>query len=106
MNQPYGNVCGINSNKIKFYGLCENIEVFLTDFSHIILLMNILVIDVSDAWEILLLRSWYAALGVFVRMDLTHAHIPMGYDTFEILYSLEWVNKHVITQVKVILMRF
>jgi hypothetical protein len=28
-------------------------------------------------------------------MDLTHAHIPMGDETFEVLYSQEIANKNV-----------
>jgi hypothetical protein len=48
-SRPYGNVCGIDSKRIKVYGLCEHVEVFLIDFPHISLLMNIVVIDVSDA---------------------------------------------------------
>jgi hypothetical protein len=94
--RPYGNVCDIDSKRVKVYGLCENVEVFLIDFSHIILLMNIVVIDVSDAWGMLLSRIWFVSLGVFLSMDLTHAHIPMGDGTFEVLYSRERANKHVI----------
>jgi hypothetical protein len=31
--------------------------------------------------------SWSVFLGGFLSMDLTHAHIPMGDGTFEVLYS-------------------
>jgi hypothetical protein len=79
-------VCGIDSKRVKVYGLCDNFEVFLIDFPHIILLMNIVVIDVPDAWGMLLSRSWYAYLGGFLSIDLTHAHIPMEDGTFDILY--------------------
>jgi hypothetical protein len=75
--------------------LCEDVEVFFIDFPHIILLMNIVLIDVPDAWGMLLSRNWSAALGVFLSMELTHAHIPMGDDTFEVLYSRERADKHV-----------
>jgi hypothetical protein len=34
-------------------------------------------------------------LGGFVCMDLTHAHIPMGDGTFDIFYSRQVVEKHV-----------
>jgi hypothetical protein len=57
--------------------------------------MNIVVIDVLDAWGMLLLRSWYASLGGFLGIDITHAHIPMVDGTFEILYSLERDENHV-----------
>jgi hypothetical protein len=50
MTRPYGNVCKIDSKRVKVYGLCENVEVFFIYFLHIILLMNIVVIDVLDAW--------------------------------------------------------
>jgi hypothetical protein len=36
-----------------------------------------------------------STLGGFLSMDLTHAHIPMGDGTFEILYSRQVVKKHV-----------
>lgn len=89
-------MCGIDSKRVKFYGLCDNLEVFLIDFAHMNLLMNIVVIDVSDAWGILLSRSWFPSLGFFFSMDLTLEHIPMGYGTFEVLYSREQANKHVV----------
>jgi hypothetical protein len=49
--------------------------------------MSIIVIDVLDAWGMLLSRSWSATLGGFLNMYLTHAHIRMGDGTFAILYS-------------------
>jgi hypothetical protein len=58
--------------------------------------MNIILIDVLDAWGMLLSRSWLATLGGFLSMDLTHAHIPMGDRKFEILYNQHVVNNHVV----------
>ena len=49
-NQPYENVCGIDSKNVKFLRVCEDVEVFLIDFPHIIILMDIVVIDILDAW--------------------------------------------------------
>jgi hypothetical protein len=43
----------------------------------------------------LLSRIWLIDLGGFLNMDLTHSHIPMGDGTFEILYSRELVDRHV-----------
>jgi hypothetical protein len=34
-------------------------------------------------------------LGIFLIMDLTHVHIPMGDGTFEFLYILQSFKKHV-----------
>jgi hypothetical protein len=85
----------IDSKRVKVYGLCENVEVILIDFPHITLHMNIIVIDVPDTWGMLLSRSWFAALGGFLSIDLTHAQIPMGDATFEILDSRERADKYV-----------
>jgi hypothetical protein len=27
-NLPYGNICGIDSKKVKVFGVCEDVEVF------------------------------------------------------------------------------
>jgi hypothetical protein len=56
-NRHYENVCGIDSKRVKVYGLCEDVGVFLIYFPHILLLMNIVVINVSYSWGILLSRS-------------------------------------------------
>jgi hypothetical protein len=56
--------------------------------------MEMVVIDVLDAWGMILSRSWSTSLGGFLRMDLTHAHIPMGDGTFKILYNREKVDRH------------
>jgi hypothetical protein len=48
---PYGNVYGIDSKKVKFYGLIEDMEVYLEYFPDIGILMNIVVIDVIDACD-------------------------------------------------------
>jgi hypothetical protein len=80
---------------VKVYGLIEDMEVCLLDLPHISLIMNIVVIDVLDAWGMLLSRIWAATLGGFIIMDLTHAHIPMGDGTFDIIYNRQVVKKHV-----------
>jgi len=87
--RPYGNVFGIDSKKVKVYGLIEYAEFYLVDFPHISILMNIVVIDVLDTWSMLLLRNWVATLGGFLSMDLTHAYIPMEDGTFEVLYNCD-----------------
>jgi len=51
--RPYGNFYGIDSKKVKVYGLIEDVKVYLLDFSHISLIMNMVVIDVLDAWGML-----------------------------------------------------
>jgi hypothetical protein len=67
--RPYGNVCGIDSRKVKVLGVWKDVEVFLVYFPHISILMDIVVIDVPDAWGMLLSRSWSIALGSFLSME-------------------------------------
>jgi hypothetical protein len=62
---PYGNVCGIDSRKVKVYALIEYVEVHLQAFPHMSLTMNIIVIGVPDAWGMLLSRSWSTTLWGF-----------------------------------------
>jgi hypothetical protein len=92
---PYGNVCGIDSKKVKVYGLIEYVEVYVHDYPHISLIMKIMVIDISDAWGMLLSRSCVVTLGGFLNMDLTHAHISMGDGTLKILYRRKNIKKPV-----------
>ena len=55
--RPYGNVFGIDSWRVEVLGVCEDIELFLIDFLHINILMDILVINVPDAWWMFLSRT-------------------------------------------------
>jgi hypothetical protein len=47
--RTYGNVCGIYSWRVEVFGVCEEVEVFLIDFLHINILMDIFMIDVPDS---------------------------------------------------------
>ena len=96
MTHTYGNICGIDSKNIKIYCLIEYVKVYLQVFAHIEINMNVVVIDVQDAWGMILSRSWCTTLGGFLSMDLTHAHIPMGDGTFEIMYSQHVAKNHVV----------
>jgi hypothetical protein len=84
---PYGNFCGIDLKKFKFYDLIEELRVYLQEFPHIKININVVVIDVPYSLGMLFLRSWSSTLGGFLSMDLTHVHIPMEDGTFDILYS-------------------
>jgi len=51
---PYGNICGIDPKNVKVYNLIEDVKFHLQVFAHIEINMNVVVIDVSDAWGTLL----------------------------------------------------
>jgi hypothetical protein len=48
--------------------------------------MDVVVIDVPDAWGMLLSRKWVTTLGGSIQMDLSYATIPTYDGTFVTLY--------------------
>ena len=57
--------------------------------------MDILVIDVPDAWGMLLSRKWGATLGESIQMDLSYATIPFSENTFVKLHREKERKFHV-----------
>ena len=66
----------MDSKKIEVHGLIKDLQVHLAAFPDIQIIMDIVVIDVPDAWGMLLSRKWAADLGGNLQMDLTYATIP------------------------------
>jgi hypothetical protein len=64
ITRPYRNMCGIDSRAIPICGLIKDLKVSLVAYPDISLLMDVVVIDVHDAWGMLLSREWVATLGV------------------------------------------
>ena len=65
----------MDSKKIEVHGLIKDLQVHLVAFPDI-QIMDIVVIDVPDAWGMLLSRKWAVDLGSNLQMDLTYATIP------------------------------
>jgi hypothetical protein len=63
ITRPYRNVCGIDSRAIPVCGLIKYLKVSLDTYPNISLLMDVVIIDVPDAWGMLLSRKWVATLG-------------------------------------------
>jgi hypothetical protein len=62
--------------RLKVHGLIKSLQVHLAAFPDIMIEMDIVVIDVPDAWGMLLSRKTTADLGGNLQMDLTYATIP------------------------------
>jgi hypothetical protein len=84
--RPYRNVCAMDSREIKVCGLIKDLHVKLVVYPNISILMDVVVIDVLDAWCMLLSRKWAASLGGSIQMDLSYATIPTCEGTFVTLY--------------------
>ena len=72
----------MDSKKIEFFGLIKGLQVHLAAFLDIQIEMDIVVIDVPDAWGMLLSRKTRADLGGNIQMDLTYATIPTPEGTY------------------------
>jgi hypothetical protein len=76
ISRPYHNICAMDSRTIAVHGLIKVLQVHLVVFPDIMIEMDIVVIDVSDTWGMLLNRKTAADLGGNLQMDLTYATIP------------------------------
>jgi len=86
VTRPYRNVCGINSRAILLCGLIKDLKVILATYLDISLLMDFVVIDVPDAWGMLLYRKWVATLGGILQMDFSYVTILTLEGDFFTLY--------------------
>jgi hypothetical protein len=95
ITRPYRNVCGIDSKSIKFCGVIKDLKVHLYTYPEVSLSMDVIVIDVPNAWGMLLSRKWAATLGGSLQMDLSYATIPIGYGSYVTLYNHPMIKHHV-----------
>jgi len=63
VTRPYWKVCGIDSRNIEAHGLINNLDVIFLQHPDMSLLMDVVVIDVPDAWGMILSRKWGAWVG-------------------------------------------
>ena len=82
VSRPYHNICSMDSKRIEVCGIIKDLQVFLAAYTDRIMTMDIVVIDVPDAWGMLLSRKWASDLGGSLQMDLSYATIPMPDNTF------------------------
>ena len=64
ISRPYHNICAMDNKVVEVHGLIKDLQVHLAVFLDIQIVMDIVVIDVPDGWEMLLSRKWAADLGV------------------------------------------
>jgi hypothetical protein len=79
-------VSGVDSKPIMICGLIKDLRVSLSAFPSISVVMDVVVIDIPDAWGMLLSREWVATLGGILHMDLSYATIPHPEGGFVTLY--------------------
>jgi hypothetical protein len=67
----------MDSREIETHGIIIDLQVKLAFHPDITFKMDVLVIDVPDAWGMLLSRKWVATMGGCIQMDLSYATIPL-----------------------------
>jgi hypothetical protein len=67
ISRPYHNICAMDSKTIEVHGLIKGLQVHLVSIPDIQIEMDIVVIDVPDAWGMLLSRKTTAYLGVVYK---------------------------------------
>ena len=66
------------TREVEVIGIILGLQLKLVAYPQITFQMDILVIDVSDAWGMLLSRKWGVTLGGNIQMDLSYATIPIS----------------------------
>ena len=72
----------MDSREVEVIGIILGLQLNLAAYTQITFQMDILVIDVPDAWGMLLSRKWGATLGGNIQMDLSYATIPVSDNSF------------------------
>lgn len=73
---PYRNVCGLDSKAMPIHGFIKNMVVYLVTSPDISTIIDVLVVDLSPPYGILLSRKFLSSLGGTLQMDLTFTSIP------------------------------
>jgi hypothetical protein len=81
--------------RVETHGIILNLQVKLASYPNITFPMDVLVIDVPDAWGMLLSRKWAATMGGTLQMDLTYATILSSENSFVKLYREKERKFHV-----------
>jgi hypothetical protein len=95
ISRSYGNVCGMDSKAVKVFSVAKDVDTYLYHLPKIRFPTDIVVVDVPPAWGMLLSRDWANELGGYMNLDFSHAFIPMGDGTYEVLYSQPESQHHV-----------
>lgn len=72
---------------IKVCGLIKDLEVHLVNCHEVTNVMDVVVINVPDAWGMLLARKWATTLSGSLQMDLSFDTIPIGNGHCATLYN-------------------
>ena len=76
ITRPYKNVCGMDLSLVHVFGLIKNLQAYLFYFPDISTLMDVIVVDLTPVYRIILSQGWSIVLDGKLHMDLSYAIIP------------------------------
>jgi hypothetical protein len=76
VTRPYQNICAMDSREVETLGIIIDLPVKLAFRPDFAFEMDMLAINVPDAWGMLLSRKWGAHMGGCINMNLSFATIP------------------------------
>jgi hypothetical protein len=86
ITRPYGDLYSFDSKRVKCMGMIKDLVVTLAQVSVKSILMDVVIVDISPKYGLLLSRSWGAKLGGSLQLDMTFATIPVFGGQFTQLY--------------------
>ena len=72
ITRPYNNVCVMDARQVDVVGIILNLQVKLAKYPDINMTMDVILIDVSNNWGMILSRKWAATLSGHIKMDWTY----------------------------------
>ena len=88
-------MCAMDSREVEVHGIILGLQLKLAAYPKITFQMDILVIDVPDAWGMLLSRKWGATLEGSIQMDLSYVTISFSENAFVQLHREKEKKFHV-----------
>lgn len=77
ITKPYRDLYSFDSKRVKCVGLIKDVAVSLAQIPTKSIVMDVVVVDISARFGMLLSRSWGAKLGGVLKLDFIYAIIPV-----------------------------
>ena len=77
ITKPYHDLYSFDFRAVKCLGVIKDMVVNLTQFPMKSVIMDVVVVDITPKFGMLLSRSWAKKVGGTLHMDLSYATIPI-----------------------------
>ena len=77
ITKPYHDLYAFDSRAVKCLGVIKDMVVSLAQLPMKSVIMDVVVVDITPKFGLLLSRSWEKKVGGTLQMDLSYATIPV-----------------------------